>query len=176
MNNHRKLSILKLALASTFAVGTALGSVNAYAVTATSNLAVGAAVENTCTISTTPVVFGTYDVTVNSAADIDTTGGVIVTCTSGATTTVTLGQGTNPGTGSAAATPVRLMASGTNRLSYQLYSDSAGGTVWGNTGLTGVAHLGDGTATTLTVYGRVFQGQNPPAGTYADTVLATVTF
>ena len=50
MNNHRKLSILKLALASTFAVGTALSGVNANAAT-TGNLEVGATVADACEIT-----------------------------------------------------------------------------------------------------------------------------
>jgi spore coat protein U-like protein len=41
---------------------------------------------------------------------------------------------------------------------------------------TGVAHTGTGSATAITVYGQMAAGQNVPAGSYADTVVATVSF
>lgn len=61
-------------------------------------------------------------------------------------------------------------------LSYALYQDTGRTTVWGNTGGTGVANTGTGTQNALTVYGAVAAGQAVPAGSYSDTVVATVTF
>jgi spore coat protein U-like protein len=61
-------------------------------------------------------------------------------------------------------------------LSYSLFQDSTRATVWGNDAATGVGHTGTGASSALTVYGSVGSGQNVPAGTYADTVVATVTF
>ncbi|MFM6073490.1 MAG: spore coat protein U domain-containing protein, partial [Dolichospermum sp.] len=40
----------------------------------------------------------------------------------------------------------------------------------------GVSHTGTGNASNITVYGRIGRGQNVPAGSYTDTVVATVTF
>jgi spore coat protein U-like protein len=68
------------------------------------------------------------------------------------------------------------MVNGGNYLSYSLYQDSNHTTVWGDTAGTGVSHTGTGTATNITVYGRVAGAQNVPAATYNDTVVATVTF
>ena len=48
--------------------------------------------------------------------------------------------------------------------------------VWGGTAASDVPHTGTGTETSLTVYGRIPAGQNVPAGSYSDTVVATVTF
>lgn len=149
----------------------------ANAATVTANLSVTASVSASCSVSTTPLAFGAYDpVGANAATPLDATGGVVVTCTNGASTTVTLGQGSNANTGSTDAAPLRRMASGGNYLSYMLYQNAGHTTVWGNTAGTGLAHTGTGTATTVTVYGRIAAGQNVASGSYADTVVATVTF
>jgi len=145
--------------------------------TATANLSVTATVSASCSISTTPLAFGAYDpVGANAATPLDATGGVVVTCTNGSSTTVTLGQGLNANTGSSDTTPLRRMVSGANFLSYTLYQNAGHTTVWGNTAGTGAAHTGSGTATTVPVYGRIPAGQNVATGSYADTVVATVTF
>jgi spore coat protein U-like protein len=167
--------MLTAAVAAALAVGAASTT---DAATATSNLSVTASVTANCTISTAPVAFGAYDpVVTNATTALNGTGTVSVTCTNGASTTVTLGQGGNPGTGSTDAAPARqLKDAGTDVLSYSLYSDTARTVVWGNTVGTSVAHTGTGLLTALTVYGAVAAGQNVPAGSYSDTVVATITF
>jgi len=146
--------------------------------TATSNLSVTASVTANCTISTAPVAFGAYDpVSTNAATALNGTGTVNVTCTSGASTTVTLGQGSNANTGSTDAAPARRMKDATTHfLTYSLFQDSGRLTVWGNTAGTGVANTGTGSQVAVTVYGAVDAGQNVTAGSYSDTVVATVTF
>jgi spore coat protein U-like protein len=148
------------------------------AATATSNLAVTASVSANCTISTAPVAFGAYDpVSANATTGLNGTGTVSVTCTNGATTTVTLGQGANAAGGSTAAAPARRLKDGaTDFLTYSLFSDTGRTAVWGDTAGTGVPHTGTGTLTALTVYGVVNAGQQVPAGNYSDTVVATITF
>jgi len=150
----------------------------ANAATATANLSVTATVSATCSISTTALGFGAYDpVGANSASPLDGTGSVIVTCTNGAAAAVTLGQGANAASGSTDAAPVRRMKDAAGAfLSYSLYQDTAHTTIWGNTAGTSVAQTGTGTASSVTVYGRVPAGQNVASGSYADTVVATVTF
>jgi len=113
----------------------------------------------------------------NASSPLDGTGTVTVTCTSGDATNITLGQGANAANGSTDAAPLRQMKdSGTDVLSYALYQDSARTTAWGNTSATGVDETGTGAAQNVTVYGAVAAGQNVPAGSYSDTVVATVTF
>jgi len=148
------------------------------AATATSNLSVTASVSANCLISTAPVAFGAYDpVSTNAATPLPGTGTVNVTCTTGAGTTITLGQGANADTGSSDVAPVRrLNDGGTNFLNYALFQDAGHSTVWGNTVGTGVANTGTGTQNAITVYGTVAAGQNVPSGSYSDTVVATVTF
>lgn len=167
--------VLSLALASALAFGGTVSSVNSYAGTATSNLSVTATISANCTISTTAVAFGAYDpIVANVSAAKDADGTVVTTCTSGSSPTITLGQGANAATGSTEAIPIRQMASGTNRLGYELYTTAARTTVWSNTGVA--TPTPTGTAQTNTVYGRIPGGQNKPTGSYSDTVLATVTF
>lgn len=155
-----------------------LFSGQADAATATANLAVSATVSASCSISTSALAFGAYDpVGANASAPLDASGAVIVTCTNGASTTVTLGQGTHANTGSTDAAPLRRMKdAGTNFLSYTLYQDAGRTTSWANTSGTGVGHTGAGSATNIAVYGRIAGGQNVAPGSYTDTVVATVTF
>jgi len=148
------------------------------AATQTANLAVSASVSASCSISTAPVAFGAYDpVVTNATAPLNGTGTVNVTCTSGASTTVTLGQGSNADTGSTDTAPARRMSDGSSHfLTYSLYSNTGRTTVWGNTAGTGQASTGTGSQVALTVYGAVDAGQSVPTGSYSDTVVATVTF
>jgi spore coat protein U-like protein len=158
------------------AIGAASSTTDA--ATATSNLSVTASVSANCSISTAPVAFGAYDpVTANATTALSGTGTVNVTCTNGASTTVTLGQGANANGGSTDAAPARRLSDGaTDFLTYSLFQDAGHTTVWGNTAGTGVANTGTGAQVALTVYGSVAAGQNVPSGNYSDTVVATVTF
>lgn len=172
---HLRLAVLAAATAGM------IGASGSFAATETENLLVSASVTATCTITTAPVAFGNYDPT--SATDLEGTGTVTVLCTNGTSGYVTLGEGANADASSAPEAPVRQMAGGAaaaGRLGYQLYSEATHTDVWGNTAATGLDHVGDGTATALTVYGVIPAGQNVIAGAdataYADTVVATVEF
>jgi spore coat protein U-like protein len=178
MNFNRR--VLSLALASTFAFGAAFG-VNSYAAgTATSNIAVTASVTANCTISAGGLGFGAYDpVFTNASAALDATATLTLNCTSGSAPTITLGQGANANTGSSDITPLRRLKDGAataNYLNYALYSDTGRSTVWGADATNDVDYAGTGVNTSVTVYGRVTGGQNVPAGSYTDTVVATVNF
>jgi spore coat protein U-like protein len=153
-------------------------SFQASAGTQTANLSVTSNITANCTISTAPVAFGAYDpVVANATTALPGTGTITTTCTSGASPVITLGQGANAGGGSTDPAPVRQMANGANRMAYGLYQDSGRTTVWGNTpGTAPAAIAGTGLAQNATVYGQVPAGQNLPSGSYADTVVATVTF
>lgn len=163
----------RLAAAVVVAVGALAPA--AQAGTATSNLNVTATVSATCSINAGSLAFGTYNTI--SGAQVDGTTTVSVACTKGATATITLGQGQNPGTGSTDVVPIRRMISGINFLSYALYSDSTRLVTWGNTVATGQGYTAASSATTqLTVYGRIAASQDVPAGSFSDVVLATITF
>lgn len=176
MNIRNSVRLALLATTTMLGAGTAL---TAMAATQTSTLNVTATITNVCAISTTNgVAFGAYDpVTANATTPLTATGALSVTCTSGATEPViTLGVGNNPNVAGSAAAPQRQMISAGNLLAYYLYQDSGYSVVWGNTAGSGEAYTGIGTASTLTVYGSIPAGQNVPAGSYADSVVATVTY
>jgi spore coat protein U-like protein len=146
--------------------------------TATANVSITATIAANCTISTAPVAFGTYDpVVTNLSTALNGTGTITTTCTTGAAPVITLDQGANPTGGSSPTVPARQMASGSDRLAYFLYQNVGRTTVWGNTAGTAPASVaGTGAAQNVTVYGAVTGGQNVPTGSYADTVVATVSF
>jgi spore coat protein U-like protein len=160
------------------AMGIAFSMLNgqpAQALTTSFNLDVTANVVNSCSITTSAVAFLTnYDVT--SASPNTGTGSVTINCTNGAPVYITLGEGANPASGSSAAAPLRQMASGADRLGYDLYQDPLMTTVWGNTAGTAVNAVGTGAADVHTVYGSIPAGQLVASGAYADGVLATVNY
>lgn len=168
----KKSFVTKSVLAAGMAL--AIGGQAANAATATTTFQVTATVANACAVSATDLAFGTYNQTAGTATDNIST--VTVNCTTDAAYTVALSAGT--GTGATVAS--RKMASGaTNLLSYTLYRDSGRTQLWGvTTGTDTVPGTGNGTGQALTVYGRIFANQSAtaPAGSYADTVTATVTF
>lgn len=130
----------------------------------TKDLAVSATISKACVITTSAVAFGTYDFT--SAADNDHgVGGVVFNCTKGTAPTIQLSIGTN---GSA---PQRRMIASGNYLNYTLFSDPTRLAEW-----TTVASISGVDVGTVPVYGRIPAGQNQPAGSYTDTVVATITF
>lgn len=150
---------------------------SAFAGTATSNMSVSATVSANCTIAAGALAFGAYDpIVANAAAPLNGTATINVTCTNASSTTITLDQGLNPAGGSTNAAPLRQMASGGSFLGYGLFQDNAHSITWGNTGGTGVVYTGTGVAGSVTVFGQVAAAQNVPAGTYNDTVVATITF
>jgi spore coat protein U-like protein len=174
MNKSSSFRAVHLTLACALALSMGFAA-SAFAATSTANLGVSATILDACTIAATPVNFGNYDH--SASGDTGSTGSVTETCANGTAATITLGQGLHPKAGSVDGVPLRQMASGANNMAYFLYSDAGAGTLWGNTPTTGVAQAGTGGAgTTLTVYGFITAGQNLPTGSYADTVVATVTF
>lgn len=142
------------------------------AATATANLAVSATVINNCTISTAALAFGNYDpVVANASTGLSGTGTVTVACTKGAVTTITLGLGANP-TGSQ-----RRLTDGTNFLNYEIYKEVAHTNVWGTSAATDVDYTASSkAASAFTAFGLVAANQDVPAGSYTDTVVATVNF
>jgi len=141
------------------------------AATVTNTMPVKITIQNACNVSTTAPTtldFGTQGPLV---ANVDQTATITVTCTTSAPYNVGLDGG---GAGNINA---RRMINGAAQVGYQLYRDSARTLVWGVTiGTDTLAGTGNGTAQTLTVYGRVPPQTTPPANVYNDTVNVTVTY
>ncbi len=146
----------------------------------TGNFNVTATVTNSCLVtSTTDIAFGAYDpADANATANLDAQGSVSVRCTRGTVANVALGQGLNAAAGSTCVTPLRQMAAGTERLRYDIYQNTTRTTTWGcdlanDQTFTSASSI---VPTVLTTYGRVPAGQDVAAGSFTDTVVATVTF
>jgi spore coat protein U-like protein len=163
-----------LGFAVVVAVALAWSSSTAFGATATASLSVTATVANNCTISTTALAFGSYDpVVTHASSPLDSTGTVVIACTKGATASIGLTTGANP-SGS-----TRRMANGAVYLTYEVYKETGRTNVWGNSGtdLVDAGAAPSSAPQTFTVYGRVSAGQTSAvAGSYADTVTATVNF
>jgi spore coat protein U-like protein len=142
------------------------------AATATTTFQVTATVISVCTVSATDLAFGNYDASAGAPNDNSST--VNVTCSNGSPYTVAL----DAGTGSGATVAVRRMSNGGDTLDYSMYTTAARVTVWGDgtAGTSTQAGTGNGAAQAFTVYGRIPTGQFVTAGSYADTVTATVTY
>lgn len=141
----------------------------AAAATATANVGVSATVQATCSVSASPLAFGTYN-----SAQLDGSTNLSVSCTNG--TTYTIGLDAGAGTG-ATTTARELTGPASATLGYTLYSDAGRTSVWGaNTGTDTVAGTGNGSAQTISVYGRIPLGQLPTPGAYSDVVTATLTY
>ncbi len=134
-----------------------------------------------CTVSTTAVAFGSYNPL--SASPVDSTGNVRVRCTTTLGLLVTLVVDLSKGSYSTVFSP-RRMASGTNRLDYDLYTSSARGTIWGD-GTSGTGHIQETVTLSLLgavtrdypVYGRIPGSQTTVRpGSYGDTVVVTVSY
>ena len=126
---------------------------------------------NTCTISTTSVAFGTYDVF--GSGDVNSTGSVTINCGSAVRDlTVTLS------TGASGTYASRTMVKSGEALAYNLYRDAACTSVWGD-GTAGTqtyfnADPPNNTNVVLTIYGRIPALQDVSAGGYSDTIVATI--
>jgi spore coat protein U-like protein len=135
---------------------------------ATTSFTVRVTIVNTCTIGASALSFGNY-----SGATVNAQSTITVNCTRRALYFV----GLNAGASTGATVTTRKMVSGTNTLSYALFSNSARTTNWGNTvGTDTVAGTGAGSAQSLTVYGQIPAGQYSKPGSYLDTVTATITY
>lgn len=169
-----------LALGATVALPLVFFAVPASAGTGTGTLTVQATVNASCSVSDGTLNFGTYDPT--AGAD-NSSSSVNVTCTNGTGFSVAMGDGKN-GT----SDTTRAMDDGNGHtLGYQLYTDTNRANVWVSTCSQTPANpapsatdcdygVGNGSASSVTVYGQIPAGQYVTAGSYTDSVTMTVNF
>ncbi len=125
-----------------------------------------------CSITTTGVNFGPYNVF--GTSPVDSTGSVRYQC-SGNTSdfTIAIGRGS-----SATFTP-RTLLNGGDALNYNLYLDAARTSIWGD-GTSGtslfMAANPSGKAVGVTIFGRIPPGQDVSAGSYSDSIVVTIQF
>jgi spore coat protein U-like protein len=138
-------------------------------------LALGA--QSSCTVTTTPVNFGSYDVFSNSA--LDTVGQVSVNCSGGASTSYSVVIQLNKGLNGSIPQRKMQRSSGNDTLSYNLYTNAGRSIIWGDgTGgsSTQTLNMNGGPASTLSIYGRVPPLQDVSIGNYTDSVTVTINF
>ncbi len=122
-----------------------------------------------CTITTTAVAFGTYDVF--SATPEDATGTIQIDCNPRENIQVTLSKG------SSSTYTTRTLKNGTNALNYNLYRNSARTQIWGDgTGGSSIQSNNNVRTRTYTTYGRAPAAQDASVGAYSDTIIVTVIF
>jgi spore coat protein U domain-containing protein, fimbrial subunit CupE1/2/3/6 len=143
-----------------------IGSTNA----ASASFTVTATNTTTCSVTASTLNFGSTGV-LQSA--LNATSSVTITCTNAAPYTVALDGGltgaTNP--------TQRKMSKSAEQITYGLYQDSARTQPWGDSvGTNTAAGTGSGVAQSFTVYGRVPAQSTPSPGTYADTVVVTLSY
>ena len=141
--------------------------------TSTTTFNTTASVAAQCNVSAATLAFGAVN---PLSSQVDATTTLTVNCTKNSSYTVGLNAGVTTGTTIAQ----RLMANGANTMQYNLYTNSARSSIWGNSSGSWVSGTGAGlgTAQTLTVYGRVASGQtNLAVGNYQEnTITVTVTY
>jgi len=153
------LGVLALSLASTPAAAS----------TATATFLVSTSVAATCTVSTTPLSFGSYTGVLSQATATGT-----ITCTN--TTPYNIGLSAGLSTG-ATVTSRKMTGPAGALLAYSLFSDSGRTLNWGVTiGTDTVAVVGNGLGQPVTVYGQIPAGQYFAPGLYSDTITVTVTY
>ncbi|CAE6714462.1 hypothetical protein R75461_01662 [Paraburkholderia nemoris] len=130
-----------------------------------------ATVVNNCLISATNVAFTSTGV-LSSA--LNASGAITARCTNGDAYQIALSSGSS---GSVAARQMQR-AGGGGAVNYQLYTDAAHTSAWGDgtAGTTMATGTGSGNAVSITVYGRVPTQTTPMPGNYSDTITATISF
>ncbi len=135
----------------------------------TTTFAVNATVVPNCTISATTLDFGSTGSQFSSNLDVGSSINTI--CTRDAAYQIALDNGSNY------SAPNRRMASGANRVNYDLYRDAARSQRWGSSlGSDTLSGIGTGSTTTTPVYGRVPVQSGLVIGSYTDTIVATISF
>jgi spore coat protein U-like protein len=136
--------------------------------TATHSLQVSVMVSEPCVILPNNLSFGTY-----SGTELDTTTTISITCANTTGYNVGLGAGDTNG----ATVTTRQMTNGLQTISYALTTDPGHSLNWGNTvGTDTVTGTGNGSAQSLTVYGKIPASQFVASGAYTDTITATITY
>jgi spore coat protein U-like protein len=125
-----------------------------------------------CTIAAATFAFGTYDVFV--ATNLDSIGTLTINCAANANIRVSMGPSAT--SGNITNRQLRIV-SGTDRLSYNIFLDTARAVIFGDgvTGSAGTAFVRRGVPFIPQIFGRIPAGQDVGAGSYTDQVILTIT-
>ena len=146
-----------------------------WSATASTTFQVTATVLSSCTVAGTTLNFGSNIDPIAATVPLDSTSTLTVACSNTTPYTVALSAGANAG--GATNFTSRAIKNGTSTLGYQLYTDSARTTVWGNgTSSSTVPGTGSGSNQSLSIYGRLPSLTGAIPGSYTDTVTVTITY
>jgi spore coat protein U-like protein len=123
-----------------------------------------------CTVTATPIAFGSYNVFASSPTDSTAT--VTFECNGGGRQPIAIALAPSAGAGSA------RLVSGAERLYYGLFQNAARTVLWGDGTGGSQPYVTDRSKdpVTLPVFGRIAPGQDVAVGTYHDTVTVVVNF
>lgn len=134
-----------------------------------------------CTVSTTGISFGTYN-PLNMVGN-SSTGNWAVTCTATGSGSGTVTGTLSVSTGASDSYATRYMLAGANKLAYNVYLDPGHSEILGNGSGGSYAPTESGTVTAGQIYqvsgalyGFMPASQNVAPGSYADTLVVTVTY
>ena len=128
-----------------------------------------------CSVSSTSITFGNYDVF--SSAPTTGTGSVTLSCTSKTDVSIAIEASSNSGSFNP-----RMMQhfSLADTMNYNIYTSAAMIKVWGD-GTQGTAtvdapNVKRNNTTLVTIYGKIFPQQNVSAGSYSEQLLVTINY
>ena len=140
-----------------------------------------AAVAFTCTVSASSIAFGAYNPL--STSGTSSVGSWSVTCNAMGSGSATVAGTLTLSTGLSGRYATRTMKSGTNALQYNVYLTPAYAQIVGDGSAGTYAPSDSGTVTSGQVYnvsgnwyGYMPPSQDVPAGSYADSLVVTVTY
>jgi spore coat protein U-like protein len=124
-----------------------------------------------CTLGMSSAAFGTYNPL--SSSSLDTTGTLTYSCNLTAPLpTIALSRGA-----SSSYSPRTMTSAGGGQLQYNLYLDPIHLIVWGDgADLSTSRFIAIGLLGQVTFFGSIPAHQSAPAGSYADTLVATIYF
>lgn len=127
-----------------------------------------------CTVSTTALNFGIYDVF--GTIPVDSTGTITVPCDESPPPTVTIAVGPSPNSRGFFPRQMKHLQQ-PDFLAYNLFTDASRSTVWGD-GTQGTSVVSDkvheNRPWVVTIHGRIPSGQDVSAGPYREVITVTI--
>ncbi|MHB8109711.1 MAG: Csu type fimbrial protein [Syntrophorhabdaceae bacterium] len=131
-----------------------------------------------CHVTISAINFGSYDVF--STSPVDSVGSLTISCTNpGTGVFATVAISASPNSGSVSPRKMKRVGGG-DLLNYNLFTTSSRTTVWGDgtagsITVTTPSRVRQGRPVTINIYGRIPAGRDVTFGSYADTLVVTVT-
>ena len=175
MKTFTKKSLVVSLLTSFIGLSTGLLSNLAHAGSINSNFQTSASLASTCVLSATNVAFGA--ITPAATGSNNATGTITSTCTKATTYSLAINAG---GSGSISARTISgTIAGNTDKVAYNLYTDSVHTTLFGDGSLFSgsvVQLTGSGSAQITSVYGNLLLNQYITPDNYSDNLTVTLSY